>query len=83
MSNNFVYAIAITANGVTVWQAGTWPTMAEAVAWMDEHDELIGDICTDLAEEYREGGKPEDIADIDTIIVYINTPQGLKWGAGA
>ena len=75
-----VFAIAITANGVTVWQTGTWPTIAEAAAFMDEHDELIGDICTDLAEEYREGGKPEDIADIDCTITYINTPTGLKWG---
>lgn len=36
-----------------------------------------------LAEEYREGGKPEEIADIDCGVVYINTPQGLKWGADA
>jgi len=81
--NDQVFAISITANGVTVWQAGTWPTMKEAQAFLDEHDELIGDICTDLAEEYREGGNPEDIADIDCTVVYINTPTGLKWGLDA
>lgn len=78
-----VYAISVTANGVTVWQTGTWATIAEAAAFMDEHDELIGDICTDLAKEYAEGGGMGDIAGIDCIITYINTPQGLGWGRTA
>jgi hypothetical protein len=73
-------AISITVDGVTVWQAGMWPSIDEAMAWMDKHDDLIGDIVTDLTNEHREADPdPNYWPDVDVTVTWINTVEELSW----
>jgi hypothetical protein len=76
--------LAILVDGVTVWSVGTWPSEEEAVAWMDRHDDLFGDLVTDFTQEAREdvlnAGENNYWPDVDVKVQHLNLAEDLGWG---
>jgi hypothetical protein len=75
--------LAILVDGVTVWSVGLFPSEAGAMKWMDEHDDLFGDLVTDFTNEAREdvrnAGEGNYWPDVDVVVQHMNEVSELGW----
>ena len=70
-----MYAVSIMVDGETAWQAGYFPTAADASGWMERNDAQFESLVVDLGKEHRDAaGAPE----VDVRIVLVNSIVALE-----